>query len=124
MRSGKPHIIGHRLYIMEKLRDSFLLLSEGMTGLNHAFMYAGTPAIAVTLWSVETFSAKALDIGMFEHLKAGQPPVHALRSIKLRVLRGEPWLHASWDLLKFFCKSSSNAYVSRNHNSERKTIAP
>ncbi len=26
---------------------------------------------------------------MFEHLKAGQPPVHALRSIKLRMLRGE-----------------------------------
>ena len=52
-------------------------------------MYAGTPAIAATLWSVETFSAKALDVGMFEHLNTGQAPVHALRSIKLRMLRGK-----------------------------------
>lgn len=62
---------------------------EGVMGLTRAFMYAGTPAIAVTLWPVETFSAKALNVGMFEHLKAGQSPVQALRSIKLQMLRGE-----------------------------------
>jgi CHAT domain-containing protein len=45
--------------------------------------------VTVTLWPVETFSAKALNVGMFEHLAAGQPPVQALRAIKLRMLRGE-----------------------------------
>lgn len=58
-------------------------------GLTRAFMYAGTPAVAVTLWSVESFSAKALDAGLFERLNAGQSPIHALRSIKLQMLRGE-----------------------------------
>lgn len=52
-------------------------------------MYAGTPAIAVTLWSIESFSAKAIDVGLFEYLKNEQPPVHALRSIKLQMLCGE-----------------------------------
>ena len=68
---------------------------EGVMGLTRAFMYAGTPAVAVTLWSVDSLSAKDLDIGMFEHLKEGQAPeegqtpVQALRSIKLRMIRGE-----------------------------------
>ena len=63
--------------------------SEGVMGLTRAFMYAGTPAIAVTLWSVESFSAKELNVGMFEYLNQGQSPVYALRSTKLRMLRGE-----------------------------------
>ncbi len=62
---------------------------EGVMGLTRAFMYAGTPVTAVTLWSVETFSARELDVGLFEHLKAGQSPIHALQTIKLRMLRGE-----------------------------------
>ena len=62
---------------------------EGVMGLTRAFMYAGTPAIAVTLWSVHSRSAKELDIGLFRYLKDGQPPARALRSIKLRMVRGE-----------------------------------
>ncbi len=62
---------------------------EGVKGLTRAFMYAGTPAVAVTLWSVESLSAKDLDIGFFRHLKAGLPPARALQAIKLQMLRGE-----------------------------------
>lgn len=62
---------------------------EGVLGLTRAFMYAGTSTIAVTLWSVESLSAKELDIGLFEALKAGESPAQALRTIKLRMLRGE-----------------------------------
>ena len=62
---------------------------EGVMGLTRAFMYAGTPAIAVTLWSVESLSAKTLSIGMFRNLKDGLSPARALRTIKMRMLRGE-----------------------------------
>jgi len=62
---------------------------EGVMGLTRAFMYAGTPAVAVTLWSVESKSAKELDVGMFAHLQQGQSPINALRAIKLQMLRGE-----------------------------------
>jgi len=62
---------------------------EGVMGLTRAFMYAGTPTIAVTQWSVESHSAKTLSVGFFKHLKNTQKPATALRAIKLRMLRGE-----------------------------------
>lgn len=62
---------------------------EGVMGLTRAFMYAGTPATTVTLWSVESKSAKDMSVGMFSHLKQGLAPAPALRAIKLQLLRGE-----------------------------------
>ena len=62
---------------------------EGVIGLTRAFMYAGTPAVAVTLWSVESESAKELNVGMYRYLSQGQGRAQALREIKLAMLRGE-----------------------------------
>jgi CHAT domain-containing protein len=62
---------------------------EGVIGLTRAFMYAGTPAVAVTLWAVESVSARDLDIGFFRHLKDGMPPARALQAIKVQMLHGE-----------------------------------
>jgi tetratricopeptide (TPR) repeat protein len=62
---------------------------EGVMGLTRAFMYAGTPATAVTLWSVESMSAKTLNVGFFKNLKDGKGRAQALREIKLDMLRGK-----------------------------------
>jgi CHAT domain-containing protein len=62
---------------------------EGVMGLTRAFMYAGTPATAVTLWAVESMSAKTLNVGFFQNLKDGKGPAQALREIKLDMLRGK-----------------------------------
>lgn len=62
---------------------------EGVRGLTRAFMYAGTPAISVTLWSVESQSAKQLSTGLYRNLKLGKNRSEALRQIKLRMIRGE-----------------------------------
>lgn len=62
---------------------------EGIIGLTRAFMYAGTPAISVTLWSVETSSAKSMSIGIFENLKDGKKTAEALRQIKLKMIAGK-----------------------------------
>ncbi len=62
---------------------------EGVMGLTRAFMYAGTPAISVTLWSVESQSAKQVNVGLFQNLKAGKNRAQALRDIKLSMIRGE-----------------------------------
>ena len=62
---------------------------EGVMGLTRSFMYAGTPAISVTLWSVESISAKTLSTGLYENLKAGRGRAEALREIKLRMIHGE-----------------------------------
>jgi tetratricopeptide (TPR) repeat protein len=62
---------------------------EGVIGLTRAFMYAGTSAISVTLWSVESISAKTLSTGLYENLKAGKGRAEALRDIKLRMIHRE-----------------------------------
>ncbi len=62
---------------------------EGIMGLTRAFMYAGTPAVSVTLWPVESGSAKTLSTGLYKNLKAGKTRAEALREIKLRMIRGE-----------------------------------
>jgi CHAT domain-containing protein len=67
----------------------FDLKGEGVMGLTRAFMYAGTPAVSVTLWPVETQSAKLLDVGMHRYLHQGQGRAEALREIKLDLLRGK-----------------------------------
>ncbi len=62
---------------------------EGVMGLTRAFMYAGTPTTTVTLWSVYSVSAKELSVGMFRYLNQEHAPAHALRAIKLQMLKGE-----------------------------------
>ena len=62
---------------------------EGVMGLTRAFMYAGTPAVSVTLWSVESQSAKEVNVGMYRYLSQDRGRAAALREIKLSLLRGE-----------------------------------
>jgi CHAT domain-containing protein/tetratricopeptide (TPR) repeat protein len=62
---------------------------EGVVGLTRSFMYAGTPAVAVTLWSVESNSAKELNVGMYRYLSQKHGRATALQEIKLALLRGE-----------------------------------
>ena len=59
---------------------------EGVRGLTRAFMYAGTPAVSVSLWSVESRSAKDLSISLFKYLQAGKPLAQALRQSKLDLM--------------------------------------
>jgi tetratricopeptide (TPR) repeat protein len=62
---------------------------EGIMGLTRAFMYAGTSATAVTLWSVDSLSAKTLSIGFFKSLINQQKTAAALRASKVRLLQGK-----------------------------------
>ncbi|MCK5718643.1 MAG: CHAT domain-containing protein [Thiomargarita sp.] len=54
-------------------------------------MYAGTPRVAVTLWSVNLMSAKDLSVGLFTNLKANNHKhmAHALQAIKLKMIQGK-----------------------------------
>ena len=62
---------------------------QGVRGLTRAFMYAGTPAVSVTLWSVESRSAKQLSTGLYRNLKQDKNRAEALRQIKLQMIKGE-----------------------------------
>jgi tetratricopeptide (TPR) repeat protein len=62
---------------------------EGVRGLTRAFMYAGTPAVAVTLWSVESLASQQLGIHFFTQLKNKQPLAKGLRQAKLAMLEND-----------------------------------
>jgi CHAT domain-containing protein len=70
-----------------------IVKGEGVMGLTRAFMYAGTPALMVNLWSVESQSAKLLNTGFYRYLKAGVNRAEALRHSKLHLIHGEKGDH-------------------------------
>jgi len=66
---------------------------EGIMGLSRAFMYAGTSAVTVTLWSVESQSAKNINVGLFQNIKNGKSLAEALREIKIKLIRSKNYKH-------------------------------
>jgi CHAT domain-containing protein/tetratricopeptide (TPR) repeat protein len=60
--------------------------AEAVSGLGRAFFQAGSRAMLVTHWAVETQSAAALTTGMFRRLATGLPRSEALRQAMIAVL--------------------------------------
>jgi CHAT domain-containing protein len=63
-----------------------LVKGEGMVGLTRAFMYAGTPRVAVSLWSVNDLATAEFMKQFYRHMRDGQSPGDALRLAKLDML--------------------------------------
>lgn len=59
---------------------------EGVIGLTRAFMYAGTPSVLVSLWSVDDQSTSFLMTEFYRHLNAGVHKAEALRQAKLALI--------------------------------------
>jgi CHAT domain-containing protein len=61
---------------------------EGLVGLTRGFMYAGTPRVMVSLWSVNDESTAALMSQFYQNkLAKGMTPAAALRQAQLEMLR-------------------------------------
>ena len=60
---------------------------EGVSGLTRAFLYAGSPAISVTLWEVDDAAAPRITPAFFAGMHAGKvTAAEALRRAKLAML--------------------------------------
>ena len=59
---------------------------EGISGLTRAFLFAGTPAMSVTLWEVDDRVAPRLTPAFFSNLRAGYSPAESLRRAKLALI--------------------------------------
>ncbi len=71
-----------------------LARGEGVIGLTRAFMYAGSPAVVVTLWSVNSAATRDLGVALFRALKTGDgPPAEALRQAKLALRQTHAYHH-------------------------------
>jgi tetratricopeptide (TPR) repeat protein len=66
---------------------------EGLVGLTHAFMYAGSKSVLASLWKVDDKATSEL-MGLFYNglLKDGLPPAAALRAAKIAMWERQPSL--------------------------------
>jgi len=71
-----------------------LVRGEGMVGLTRAFMYAGTPSVMVSLWSVSDMSTAALMGEFYKNLiKNKLSKTDALRKAQLTLMSDEKYAH-------------------------------
>jgi len=71
-----------------------LIRGEGMVGLTRAFIYAGTPTVLVSLWSVSDFSTATLMGEFYRNLvKEKLSKTDALRKAQLTLLGDEKFAH-------------------------------
>jgi CHAT domain-containing protein len=68
------------------------IMGEGLVGLTHAFMSAGSKSVVASLWKVDD-RATAVLMGHFYKamLQEGMSPAAALRSAKLKMMQEEQW---------------------------------
>jgi CHAT domain-containing protein/tetratricopeptide (TPR) repeat protein len=60
---------------------------EGIVSLARSFMYAGTPSLVVSLWSVNDFSTAVIMSSFYQNLKKSMPKDEALRQAKLNYIQ-------------------------------------
>jgi CHAT domain-containing protein len=101
----------HNLFTYEiynlKLNASMVVLSscssgygkmqkgEGMMSMARGFIYAGCPAIVMTLWQVADNSSADLMSGFYKHLKTGKSKKKALREAKIDYITSSDKLKAN-----------------------------
>lgn len=80
------------VYEMDLKRTNLVVLSacqtqvgtqsrgDDITALNRAFLYAGTPTVVASLWSVDDQATNVLMTSFYKHLKAGMSKAEALRT--------------------------------------------
>ncbi len=64
---------------------------EGIVGLTRAFMYAGTPSVAASLWKVNDQSTSLFMEFFYRNLKEGQSKAEALRQAKTQLMQTRAW---------------------------------
>jgi CHAT domain-containing protein len=66
---------------------------EGVIGLTRAFMYAGAPAVGVSLWSVADKSTAELMTDFYKNLlgKQGSTPTAAMRAARQNMIAGKKY---------------------------------
>jgi CHAT domain-containing protein len=65
---------------------------EGMVGLTHGFMSAGSKSVVASLWNVDDGATSALMSNFYPPmLQKGIPPASALRSAKLKMMHDKRW---------------------------------
>ncbi len=71
-----------------------LIRGEGMIGLSRSFMYAGTPSVVVSLWSVSDMSTSILMKRFYENLiRKELTKAEALHLAQISMIKDESYAH-------------------------------
>jgi len=62
-------------------------LGDDIIGLSRAFLYAGSPSVMASLWSVDDDATKLLMVAFYSHLRQGLSKADALRAAQADVRR-------------------------------------
>jgi CHAT domain-containing protein len=63
---------------------------EGVMGMSRAFLLAGSRAVLVSLWSVDSLATEKLAVRFYQYLRAGKSSPAALRQAKLDLIHAKP----------------------------------
>lgn len=90
---------------------------EGLVGLTHAFISAGSNTVVATLWKVDD-RATAVLMGYFYKamLQQGMSPAAALRSAKLKMMRDKQW-SAPYYWAGFVVQGEYENHIAVDHHS-------
>jgi len=95
----------HEIYNIELPQADLVTLSACQTnvgqvsqgdevvGLNRALIYAGSPTILASLWSVDDAATGELMLSFYKHLKEGKSKAEALRAAQVEMLGQEAYAH-------------------------------
>lgn len=96
----------HELYGLDLTQETDLVVlsacqtQEGevsngdeIVALNRAFLYAGTPTVIASLWSVDDAATGQLMAHFYTHLRAGKGKAEALRQAQLDLRANETYAH-------------------------------
>jgi len=65
---------------------------EGLVGLNHSFLSAGSKSVIASLWKVDDQATAILMTEFYDAMfQKGMSPAAALRSAKLKMMRDPRW---------------------------------
>lgn len=93
----------HEIYDMNLSSTNLVVLSacntalgqqskgDEIVGLTRAFLYAGSPAVVTTLWSISDDASGQLMVSFYRHLRQGMGNSEALRAAQLEILRQPQW---------------------------------
>jgi CHAT domain-containing protein len=89
---------GVNMVVLSACKSALGASSTGdeLVGLTRAFLYAGTPSIIATLWSVEARATRKLMTSFYTYLSKGKTPATALQEAQIEMLRNDAYRPYHW----------------------------
>jgi CHAT domain-containing protein len=97
---------------------------EGLVGLTHGFMSAGSKSVISSLWKVDDRATAALMSDLYDSmLRKGLSPVAALRAAKLKMMKDPRW-NAPYYWAGFVFQGDYESRIVVDQNSNPRVLLP